>query len=276
MTSGVQNGENTDTLLVSSDFLTASVAPRKSARLSSALINYRRPDGLNLVPLGSSWALDVFARLHNGIRRELIDMYNMIDSMQRRIQELRTSDLKLFFNWWNLFSSYVEVSFDAHDKLLIPWIVKKGSLPDSLNENVRANMKQTIHSMLKNFDTCYSQLPRRPPDETMAKIIKALVHMHPIVEYLEKFENDIPVTIEDNYRSRDAKIMERKIAIFLHKTGDLDFKHMHLSVVARGMTEEVLSAWHKILPIWVRLSYRSNGRLFSNAHLSVVRKLAAE
>lgn len=276
MTSGGQSKDNTDTLLVSSDFLTASVAPRKSARLSSALINYRRPDGLNLVPLGSSWALDVFARLHNGIRRELIDMYNMIDSMQRRIQELRTSDLKLFFDWWDLFSSYVEVSFDAYDKLLIPWIVKKDSLPDSLNENVRANMTQTVRSLLKNFDNYYSQMPRRPPDETMAKIIKGLVHMHPIVEYLEKFENEIPVTIESSYRPKDVRMMERKIAIFLHKTGDLGFKHMHLAVVARGMTDEVLSTWHKILPIWVRISYRSNSKLYSNTHLSVVRKLAAE
>lgn len=262
--------------MVSSDFLTATVSPRKSARLSSALINYRRPDGLNLVPLGSTWALDVFARLHNGIRRELIDMYNMIDSMQRRIQELRTPDLIFFFNWWDLFSSYIEVSFEAHDKLLIPWIVKKSALPDSLNENVRANMKQTIHSMLKSFDMSYSQLPRRPPDETMAKIIKGLVHMHPIIEYLEKFENDIPGIIESNYRQKDVKVMERKIAAFLHKTGDLDFKHMHLCVAARGMTEEALSAWHKILPIWIRLSYRTNGKLFSNSHLSVVRKLAVD
>lgn len=265
-----------DTLLIASDFLTAQAAPRKSARLTSALLNYRRPEGLNLIPLGSSWALDVFARVHNGIRRELIDMYNMIDAMQKHIQDLRSGDLKLFFSWWDLFSSYIEVSFDVHQKVLVPWILKRGSMPDSLGEEVRSNMKRTVSSMLSNFDTVYSQLPRRPPDETMAKIIKSLVDMHPIVEYLESFENNIPEVVEGLYKPADVKKIEKKVASFLHKKGDDDFRRMHLSIVARAMTAEVLSAWHKLLPPLTRLSYKSFAKSFEATHVKTVQKLASE
>lgn len=265
-----------DALHMASDFLTGNTAPRKSARLSSALLNYRRPDGLNLVPLGSSWALDVFARLHNGIRRELIDLYNMIDSMQKRIQDLRTADLNMFFSWWDMFSSYMEVACDAHEKVLIPWVTKRGRLPDALDETARLQLTGKVREMLAKFDTVYSQLNRRPPDETMAKIIKALVDMHPIVECLENFENYIPTAIEENYKHKDARTIEKKLASFLNKTGDSDFRRMHLCVVSRGMTEDVLSAWQRLLPPLIRLSYRSHTNKFTETHLSIVRKLASE
>lgn len=271
-----KKNDTEEALFMPSDFLTANAAPRKSARLSSALLNYRRPDGLNLVPLGSSWALDVFARLHNGIRRELIDMYNMIDAMQKHIQDLRTGDLKLFFSWWDLFSSFMEVACDAHNKILLPWILKRGELPETLNEGVRSKLNETVDAMLGNFDTVYSQLSRRPPDETMAKIIKALVDMHPIVEYFENFENNIPTVLEEYYKPKDAKSIEKKLAAFLHKTGDTDFRRLHLSIVARGMTEEVLSAWQKLLPPFVRFSYRSYASKFADTHITTVQKLATE
>lgn len=265
-----------DTLQLASDFLTASVSPRKSARLSSALINYKRPDALNLVPVGSNPLLDIFTRLHNGLRRELIDLYNMVDAMQRRIQHLRSSDLKMFFAWWDLFSSYVETCFEAHDRVLIPWVRRKGGMPESLSDVAVKAMNTTVDMMLREFDTTYSQLPRRPPDETMAKIIKGLVHMHPLVEYLETFENDVPLAIEQRCKHKDAVVMERKLARFLQRTGDLNYRQMHLSIVARGMTDEAASAWRRRLPFWIKISYRSTGKLFSSTHLAVVRKLAAD
>lgn len=271
-----KKNDTEDALFMASDFLNANAAPRKSARLSSALLNYRRPDGLNLVPLGSSWALDIFARLHNGIRRELIDLYNMIDSMQKRIQDLRTADLEMFFSWWDLFSSFMEVACDAHEKILIPWVKKRGKLPDVLDEATQLQLSQKVSTMLSNFDTVYSQLSRRPPDETMAKIIKALVDMHPIVECLEKFENNVPLVIEENYKRRDGKSIEKKLASFLNKTGDADFKRLHLCVVSRGMTEEVLSAWQRLLPPLIRLSYRSHANKFTDTHISIVQKLATD
>lgn len=102
--SSSENGSG-EPMDVKSDFLAKTMPARKSARLTSAILNYSRPDGLNLVPLGTSWAVDIFARLNNGARRSFIDLYNMIDAMQHRVSDLRTSELKLFLHWWHLFAS---------------------------------------------------------------------------------------------------------------------------------------------------------------------------
>lgn len=265
-----------EALQINSDFLSSIAPVRKSARLSSALLNYSRPEGINLVPLGSSWGLDVFARLHNGTRRELIDLYNMIDSMQRRVQDLRTPDLKLFFSWWKLFSSFLQVSLQCHDELLMTWVTQKTSLPESLNGEYRQEVKHKVNNMLKSFSVIQDNLSRRPPDETMAKIIKGLVDMHPIVEYFERIENSLPEVVEEVYKPRDAKKIEKKLASYLHNTGHPDIRRMHLLLMARAMTDEVLSAWQKTISLLVRLSFKSSNRRFEATHMLPIQQLAVE
>lgn len=269
--------QSEEAILVNSDFGSTRPSFRKSARLSSALLNYSRPDGINLIPLGSSWALDIFARLNNGARRELIDLYNMIDSMQKRVQDLRTADLNHFFVWWHLFSSYLEVVFDCYEHVLLPWLSNKHpSTCASLTPTHCTQVKEKLAEMLQNFHTVYTQMTRRPPDETMAKIIKSLVGMHPIVEYFESIENNAPDTVEQNTDQKDVRRMERKLAKYIHSHGDNGFKKMHLLIMTRAMTDQVLSAWQKAIPSLIRISYRTANNKFTSTHLVAVRKLAIE
>lgn len=257
-----------------SDFLTARAPERKSARLSSALLDYKRPDGLNLVPLGTTWSVDIFVRPHNGIRRELIDLYNMLDSMQRRVQELRSGDLKRFFQWWDVFASYLETVFDLSDKMLVTWAINGGERPEALSSSVASACREHISSMLGLFDVILEQMSRRPPDESLAKIIKALTHIHPIFEYIEAVENTMPEVAEQNMTAKQAVGMEKKIANYLHKNGDPDYKQFHLSMLGRGMTDEIASAWRRRVPPLLRLMTAFTKGKFEAYHIGVVDKLA--
>jgi hypothetical protein len=257
-----------------SDFLTARAPERKSARLSSALLDYKRPDGLNLVPLGTTWSVDIFVRPHNGVRRELIDLYNMIDSMQRRIQDLRSQDLKLFFLWWDAFTSYLSAVFNATDKLLLPWALGSATPPPCLAEPVRSAGREHIKSMLAAFDVILEQLPRRPPDESLAKIIKALTHIHPIFEYIEAVETTMPEVADASLQPKQGRAMERRVARFLAKQGDDDYRRFHLQMLARGMNEEVSSAWIRRMPPLLRLTMSAQTNKFRMEHLRCVDKLA--
>lgn len=257
-----------------SDFLTARAPERRSARLSSALLDYKRPDGLNLVPLGTTWSVDIFVRPHNGIRRELIDLYNMIDSMQRRVQELRSADIKRFFRWWEVFASYLRTVFDLSNQVLVPWGLKGTERPNALAESVGTACGEHIEGMFGLFHTILEQMPRRPPDESLAKIIKALTHIHPIFEYLEAVENTMPEIAEANMTAKEAARMEKKVAIYVHKNGDADFRHFHLNILGRGMTEEIASAWRRRVPPILRIMTSGSKAKFANSHIGIVDKLA--
>lgn len=248
----------------------------RKTRLYSEYLNYTRPEGLNLVPLDADRASIMMARLHNGIRREFMDLYNIIDSMQRRVHDLRSAELELFFQWWDLFSSFLEASFMSHEHVLVPWLQKKTSMPPFLNDSTRNEMRRIVQTFLQKFETTYSQLTRRPPDETLAKIIQSLDDVHAIIEYLETFEKHIPAVIEEHFKPNDIKQIERKVAVYLHKHGDSDFRRLHLSVIARAMTEEQLPAWKKSLPLIIRFSYRSHSKKFDTTHTEAAQKLAEE
>lgn len=258
---------------MASDFVTAKPS-RKSARLSSALLDYKRPEGLNMVTLGSSWAVDIFARPHNGLRRELIDLYNMIDSMQRRIKDLRTTDLMSFFEWWDLFASYLQTTIQIADELLIPWAVGGSAMPKALKDEIRSSCKQSTKTLLECFDTVFKQLHRRPPDESLAKIIKGLVHIHPIFAFVRAVEDSLPEIVESTYSEKDALSMERMIALYYHRNGDISLRRFHLAIMARGMTDEVVSAWKRCVPPLVRVVSRALKQRFATEHLGVVEKLA--
>lgn len=257
-----------------SDFLGHAQRERKSARLSSAILDYKRPDGLNLVTLGSSWSVDIVLRPHNGVRRELIDLYNMVDSMQRRVQDLRSQDIKMFFGWWDAFVSLLETVFDVSNKVLIPWAVGSGSPPSVLNEAARNANKENVNAMLKEFDIILEQLSRRPPDESLAKIIKGLKHIHQLFLYMEAVESLIPEIIEAARSEKEVRRMEKKVATYLHKNGDPDYRQFHLLMVGRGMTTEVASTWKRVVPPVIRILAGAQKNSFASTHLRSVDKLA--
>lgn len=265
-----------DPLRVNSDFLTQKAPPRKSARLTSALLNYSRPTGLNLISLGSSWSLNLVARLHNGSRRAFSDLYNMVDSMQRRVQHLRSSDLKLFFQWWALFASYLQTCFDAQQQLLVPWLERKTHLPQPMLPERRDVVLATVSALVEAFDTVRSQLSRRPPDEAMAKIIKGLTDVAAIIEYFASVENSLPPVVDAVYTEKDVKAVEKKLAAFLHSHGDPQCRRLHLQLMCRAMSDDAIMAWQKMISPIVRLTYRAMSKKFIASHTDIVEKLVID
>lgn len=259
---------------MNSDFLSASPPERRSARLSSALLNYKRPDGLNMIPLGTSWSLDVFARPNNGIRRELIDLYNMVDSMQRRILEVRSRDLEHFFCWWEHFTSFLTTAMKGMVEILIPWACGDQAVPSSVGPDAAKRANDSVNQMIVKFNTIEDQLSRRPPDESMAKIIKGLAHVHEIFEFIEAIESDLPEIAESRQTQKDAAKIEKRMATFLYKEGDKELRKFHLLQLSRGMTDEVASAWGKRIPPLVRIGSGTSKGKFKSQHLGVVGKLA--
>lgn len=278
-----ETSQDSDDMLNSdlkSDFLSSHQPLRRSVRLTSALLNYAHPPGLNLVPLGSAWSLDPIARINNGARRTLLDLFNMIDGMQRRVHDLRTSDLQLFFQWWKLFASFFSTSLQSYNCVVIPWLTSHASLDENaIQEKLSREQMQmhctTVESMLSSFDKIRDQAGRRAPDETLARIIKAASEVRPIVQFYGAMENELASMIDCHSSPAQAKWLEKRLATFVHKTGAKHLRRMHLHIVVRGMTPESAAAWNKIIPSLVRLSYQGHSSKFQSTYVAVVNKLAS-
>lgn len=262
-----------------SDFLTEPTL-RKSVRLTSALLNYAHPPGLNLTPLGTAWSLDPLARVNNAARRAFLDLFNMLDGMQRRVHDLRTTDLQLFFKWWKVFASFVTAALTSYESVIVPWLLSCSTfdvekIPSDVSL-VRAHAHSTtLAGIVSAFDTINKQTLRRAPDETLARMIKTSSDMRLIIEFYAAMENSLPRLIESHFNQLDVKALERRLAIHLHKTGVSHTRRMHLHIVARSMTDDSVSAWHKLFPHLIRLSYQAYTSKFQTTYVAVVNALAS-
>lgn len=253
---------------------------RNSVRLTSVLLNYAHPPGLNLVPLGTAWSLDPLARLNNAARRAFLDLFNMIDGMQRRVHDLRTADLLIFFKWWKLFASFNSVVLASYESVIIPWLLSSKSsekpdfIPDLMIAQAQSHSK-ILDKIISSFDTIYKQTPRRAPDETLARIIKSTSDVKPIIAFYAAVESTFPPVIEHSFNQTEVKSFERRLVTFLHKTGVSQIRRMHLHIVARSMTDESISAWHKLIPPLTRISYQTYTSKFQTTYVAVVNTLAS-
>lgn len=294
------SAESAQLEIVKSDFVGKDPPSRKSARLTSSSLTLVRPPGLNLVPQGTSWSVDIFTRLNNAVRRSFIDLCNMIDAMQRRIKQLRTSDLALFFRWWQLFASFLSVSLDAYDRVLLPWIApaaakrhaaSAGVTPppsppgssDSAQQRPHWNatvdsltvLQITVSTVVNSFETIQRQSTRRPPDETMVNIIKAVLDLSPLIKFFTDVENNGPQLVEQHFTESEVLKVDRKLMSFLHCTGAPSFRRMHLVLLARALAPHELPVWQRSISTFHRISFHVNKRKFKSSFVTIVNTLAS-
>lgn len=256
-----------------SDFLQTDTS-RRSLRLTSALLNYARPPGLNLVPLGASACVDVFARLGNGVRRAFIDMYNMIEEMRRRVEEVRTKRVQLFFDWWMTFSSFLSTSLDTYAVLLLPWAAVYGDGADM--PDIKA-VVESVSDTIEVFENIEQHVARRAPDETVARIIRAVETMGaPVARFLHAVENAVPDVLDAaGVTDKEIRKIERKVLKYMHRHGPKESRKFHIFMVERGMSMEECAAWKaSIVPFLLKLVLWTSAKRFETQYTAIVTALA--
>lgn len=307
---GGDDGSDNSITHVESDFLQTNVTSRKSVRLTSALLHYARPDGLNLVALGTSHSLDTFARLNNGIRRSMIDLYNMVDTMRRQVQDMRTATIRRFFTWWTLFASFLTTSLDIYHDIFLPWIVARmtnhpgggngtnnidhGNSGDDVvimrkrkNEcDSRIELTETVKTVDETvalFNTIRNHVNRRAPDETIARIIRALEKLAGFPRFLQVTEDRLPDIIDQECGGDGGKStisekeflkLHRRVLRYLHGHGSsAEKRRFHVLLVERGMTFEEMAAWRPMVPFHIRMAAWASKTKFEKKYMNILREI---
>lgn len=264
-----------DQLLTSVSHFLINEPSRKSIILSPSIVNPTRPVELKLTPLTFSPAVDLFVRLNNGIRQAFTDFFEMSEAMCRIVKDVRTSHLKLFFRWWQIFASFLSASIDAYKDLLLPWVQLKAQLPDSITVYHTEALWRSVKTVLDTLEKIESQVMRRPPDETVPKIVKALSGIPVLFQYLTDTEKYFPVLLREHYTEKEVSVIEKKLFKFLQRRGSPLCRRMHLLVLARGMTPEEVVAWKPSLSIPVRMSLWAQSHKFQANFVEVIQELSS-
>mmetsp|Transcript_12216 Transcript_12216/g.32914 ORF Transcript_12216/g.32914 Transcript_12216/m.32914 type:complete len:343 (-) Transcript_12216:526-1554(-) len=173
---------------------------------------------LEFMPLGSRWAVDPFVILHNAVRRELLDLVGMIDSIDARTDSLDVSDKDAFADWWGKFQQLVTETFGIENRMVFPWVfgtvMPNGKLDPAMVEmkSQIIHEQQAVSRKFMELSLAIQSCTALNMKETFAKIVPQIRSFTiAFVVYYKRMEKLLISVIEPRFKKTDVQALEGKI-----------------------------------------------------------------
>lgn len=219
---------------------------------------------LRLVEYGSpsSYSSDMWTLIHNTIRRELIDLFEIVRVVKSKYSELTLGDIKKMKKWWSFFTA-IWAEYDKYStkslEPIIQQICQIDGRSDILKDKKRQlrDMKEWLDLKLIEISSYIDEFESLPRGRALTLICMNIdSYGHKCVTYFAGIEQLYPSFIE-NYHDDDIKVSTECMLIDGMRKSSL-FAEM-IVVLTRWMTTETDDCTTE------RLAKRRNRWL--NAHL---------
>jgi len=168
------------------------------------------------------WSIAPFALLHNTLRRELIDLLVIVESLQQREGQLEQVDKDQFEEWWKLFQQLVNDVFAFENRIFFPWVfgvkLENGKFDPrfiKVKEEIMGNQQASARTFLE-ISLLLDKLKNAITVESLNAIFKDIcpVMMKVIIsftKYLAQQERSLQKLIETTFKEEDLKKVEDKL-----------------------------------------------------------------
>lgn len=165
-----------------------------------------------------TWASDVFVLPHNAIRWEIMDIYTILSSVQRRWSSLRMLDVWELSEYWEVFEVFVAQYFEIEDQILFPFmlnVAKESSELKRYHKMVKYN-RDRLETMLHDVGATLELFNSAPAGEVLPKVYSQLTEYLPkLLDYMEQQENVLPAVFERHCDPEDRALLNRTGANFI-------------------------------------------------------------
>jgi hypothetical protein len=149
---------------------------------------------------GVEWHRDTVHLLTNALRREVMDLYAIIQSMYERRANLKSGDIQSLYVWFETFASFFAFVVSLIEFTFIPWLERSQELPeDSYLESEGGRMKvgkdiaKTVERVVKHK----SKFVAMTPPSAHSKLHKVFKKWSPLFHgYIDSLDADAPGIIE--------------------------------------------------------------------------------
>lgn len=211
----------------------------------------------------NKWFIDAFTLPHNAVRRECIDLYDILMALARCNPEadITTDDMKDFHSWWVVAEKFIKCYFDMEREVLFPWVNVAGSKDWELQMALgkMRTMKDGLQEQLAVVNKAWETLGSGSPGETFGSLYKAIDVFCPrLMNYFADQELLLPQIVKGYYRIEDRLVMDKDmLASFIgtpltRKTRDLE--HHNLVLLIRWIANP------RQLRAWISKNLNSTGR----------------
>lgn len=232
----------------------------------------------------SKWYVDAFTLPHNAVRRECIDLYDMLMALARcgGERDIGPDDMTDMERWWKIASAFFSMYFEMERRVLFPWVDSAGAQDWEVQLALKKmrSMKDKLHEQLGKIDRVWLEKTFKTVGDMYAMFYKAVDEFVPrLMNYFADQEVLLPAIVKGYYRIDDRLKMDKDmVAVFMgealtRKNREMPKHGMILLVRWMGNARQ-LRAWiGKNLSGAARGMYPRWYAMWEEEHFSLVRAM---
>mmetsp|Transcript_15436 Transcript_15436/g.41434 ORF Transcript_15436/g.41434 Transcript_15436/m.41434 type:complete len:392 (-) Transcript_15436:505-1680(-) len=221
-------------------------------------------------PYGKLWSVDVIALYHNALKKELQDMYGIVEAMYKFQINLGFEDIERFYTWWEVFEGFIIDYFDIEEHVLFPYISERVPLGNTkLSKTERTTLKGRMTRTLREIDDMEDSFMNRPPGEMLPRFVEFLDQFSPrLLGYFHLEETIVPNVLQRNFEVQDRGRIQSRVFDFLKNR---KYASETLVLQSRWLNAEHLKIWKaETLKGTARVSYNMWRMKLEKTHQMIV------
>lgn len=229
------------------------------------------------------WYIDVFTLPHNAVRRECIDLYDMLSALARcsSANDFCETDLQLLERWWVVANNLFRCYFEVERRVLFPWVDSAGAQEWEVQLALKKmrSLKDKLETQLGKVDRVWNEKTFKTVGETYALFYKTVDDFVPrLMNYFVDQEILLPAIVKEFYKKENRSEVDKQlVAAFLApptESHDENVRH-NLVLLVRWITKsKQLRAWlGKNLSNSARSMYPTWYQSYEEQHLAIVKNL---
>lgn len=142
---------------------------------------------------------DIFVLFQNAVKRQLLVAYNTLEALIRYKYAVSKSEVRRFFDWYDVFSDAVLTFLSLEETELYPFLESCGAtLPLEITRLERLKTKDKMASNLETLDKQREMFRLLPPGEVIPRITRIIPDfLGLLVDYYEVQATRLPKPIMD-------------------------------------------------------------------------------
>lgn len=229
------------------------------------------------------WFIDVFTLPHNAVRRECMDLYDILSALARcdKNDDLCKEDIDKFEIWWKVANQFLRCYFEVERRVLFPWVDSAGAQEWEVQLALKKmrSLKDKLETLLSKMERVWKEKTFKTSAEMYGLVYKAADEFVPrLVNYFMDQEVLLPAIVKEFY-SRDQRVPidKQMVEVFMneYRQEDSDETRHNLVLLVRWMNKSrQLRAWlGKNLSASARAMYPSWYQLYEEQHAGVLHAL---
>lgn len=165
-----------------------------------------------------NWFGDVFVLPHNAIRWEIMDLYTIVASLQKRWAGLVMLDVWELSQYWMVFEVFVGQYFEIEDQIIFPFLGNAAGASADFKkyQKVVKYNRERLERMLMGIGNTLELFNKEKAATVMPKVYEMLSEFLPkLLDYMEQQEEVLPKVFKEYCEPEDRLLVNRASANFL-------------------------------------------------------------